>query len=128
LHDPGPQHAADRGEPAAVVKQRVHESSARVARRGVHDHVGRLVDHDDRGVLVEDAQRDRLGLGERGIGSGGSASIQSPSDTSWLAAARPPFQRTRSASIHRRTCERDSPTRLASAVSRRCPSSLSPTR
>src|SRR5262245_37264233 len=68
------------------------------------------------------------GSARAGIGSGGSASIQSPSETSWLAATDRPFQRTRPSSIQRRTCERDSPTRAASTVSRRWPSSLSPTR
>ena len=129
VHDPRPQHAADRREVAAVVQQRVHERSARVARRGMHDHVGRLVDHHDRRVLVEDAQRDRLGLRARGhrVGRLGVDPVALGRRAGSLPRARS-FQRTRSSSIQRRTCERDWPTRPASAVSRRCPSSLSPTR
>ena len=62
VHDAGPQHAADAGEIAAVVQQRVHERAARVTGRRMHDEPGGLVDHDQVGVLVEHDERDRLGL------------------------------------------------------------------
>ena len=41
-----------------------------MTRSRVHHQPWRLVDHDQRGVLVEDIERDRLGLGP-GRGGGG---------------------------------------------------------
>ena len=60
VHDAGPQLAADAGEIPAVVKQRVHERSTRVAGRRMHDQTRGLVDDDQVRVLVQDDERDRL--------------------------------------------------------------------
>ena len=54
VHDAGPQQAPDPREVAAVVEQGVHERAASVARRRVYDQARRLVEHEQRGVLVED--------------------------------------------------------------------------
>ena len=85
VHDPRAQHAADRGEPAAVVQQRVHERAARVAGRGVHDHV-RPPCRSRRSPRPRRGSRSGIASGSArgGIGSGGDASIQSPSATIWL--------------------------------------------
>ena len=76
----------------AVVQQRVDQRAAGVAGRRVHDHARRLVDHDQVGVLVEDVERDVLGLRRRrGAGSGTSTATTSPvrfTSSPWLA--RPP--------------------------------------
>ena len=47
---------------AAVGDQRVDERADGVAGGGVHDEACRLVDDDEVGVLVDDVERDRLGL------------------------------------------------------------------
>src|SRR6185437_4302403 len=68
MHDAGPRHPADAREAlAAMGDQRIDESSLPVAGAGVHDEAGRLVDHDQRVVLVEDVERDLLRT-ERGRG------------------------------------------------------------
>ena len=41
----------------------VHQRAALIARRGVDDEAGRLVEHDQVGVLVQD--HERYGLGQR---------------------------------------------------------------
>ncbi len=61
VHDAGPQHAADAGEVATMVQERVHQRAARMSRRGMHDETRRLVDHDQIRVLVENGERNRLG-------------------------------------------------------------------
>src|SRR2546421_2898495 len=43
------------------MKERVHERAARVSRRRVDDHPGRLVDDDDVVILINDGQRQPLG-------------------------------------------------------------------
>ena len=92
VHDPRAQHSADRGEPAAVVQQRVHERAARVARRGMHDHVGGFVDHDDRRILVENAQRDRFG--QRAAAGSARAASRRSSRQRLRAGSRTPRARS----------------------------------
>ena len=58
---PGPPDAADAGEArAAMRQQRVDQRAVRIAGRRVHDHPGRLVDHDQVRILEADIERDRL--------------------------------------------------------------------
>jgi hypothetical protein len=66
MDDAGPQHAADSGEIAAAVEQRVHERAAGMTGRRVDDEPGRLVDDDEILVLVQHRERDRLRLGGSG--------------------------------------------------------------
>ena len=59
---PLPGHPADaRQARAGVVQEGVDQGAALAAGRGMHRHAGRLVDHDQVGVLVEHSERDRLG-------------------------------------------------------------------
>ncbi len=62
VDDPGPQHAADAGEVADAVQQGVHQGSAGGAGTGMDDEPGRLVDHEQVRVLVDDVERDGLRL------------------------------------------------------------------
>ena len=71
VHDARPALAADAGQPrAAVGEERVDQGPVRVAGRRVDDQAGRLVEHDQLRVLVEDMQRHDLGLGPRRGGRG----------------------------------------------------------
>ncbi len=73
MNDAGPLDAADPGQAvAAMGDQRVDQRAAGMPRRRVHDEARRLVEHDQRIVLVDDVERDclgrglcRLGLGQR---------------------------------------------------------------
>ncbi len=59
VHDAGPRHAADaRQALAAMGDQRVDERAVRVARARMHDEPRRLVDDDQRVVLVDHVERD----------------------------------------------------------------------
>ena len=63
VNDPGPQRAAHRGQsghPAKAVQQRRHHRAAVRARARMDDHSGRLVDHGDIFVLVENIERNRF--------------------------------------------------------------------
>ena len=62
MDDARPQLAADAAQILDVVQQRVHQRARAVARRRMHDHARRLVEHDDVGVLVDDEERQRLRL------------------------------------------------------------------
>ena len=62
VNDAGAQHAADPGQVRHAGEQRVHQGAARRASAGVDDETGRLVEDQQRPVLVHDAQRDVLGL------------------------------------------------------------------
>ena len=63
VHDARPPHAADaRQAVAAMGDERVDERAARMPRRRMHDEPGRLVDHDEVVVLVDDRERNRLRL------------------------------------------------------------------
>ncbi len=62
VHDPRPALAPDAREVPDVVEQRVDEGSGRVAGRGMDHEAGRLVDGDQVFVLVEDRERNVLGL------------------------------------------------------------------
>ena len=68
VHDAGTKLAADSRQIAHVVEQGVDERARTVSRRGVHDEPRRLVDRDQVLVLVEDRQRDLLGLDRDGPG------------------------------------------------------------
>ena len=62
---PGPLLAADAAQIVDVVQQRVDQRAAGMAGRRVHDHAGRLVDDDEVAILVDDRERQRLGLAAR---------------------------------------------------------------
>jgi len=67
VHDPRTRHAADAREARArVVQQGVDQGAVLAARRRMDGHAGRLVDHDQIGVLEQHGERDRLGRGLRG--------------------------------------------------------------
>ena len=71
VDDPGPGHAANAAElAAAMVKQRVDQGVTLVAGSGMHDQSCRLVQHDQRIVLIQDVQRNilRMCLGRAGFG------------------------------------------------------------
>ena len=70
VHDAGPIGAADPGQRAEPMDERVHHRAVSRAGRGVHDHAGRLVDGEQVGVLIEDDQGERLGLGREPRGRG----------------------------------------------------------
>ena len=59
VHDAGPLDAADAGQAVAAMRdQRVDQRALGVAGGGMHDQAGRLVDHDERVVLVNNIERD----------------------------------------------------------------------
>ncbi len=58
MHDAGPRHI---GQARIVVQQRVHERAYRIAGARMHHQAGRLVHHQQVGVLVNDVERNRLG-------------------------------------------------------------------
>ena len=63
VHDPRPLNAADAGEAlAAMGDERVDQCAAVMAGGRMDDEPGRLVDHDELLVLMDDAERDRLAL------------------------------------------------------------------
>ncbi len=63
---PGRADAADAGETrAAMGDQRVDERAVRMAGARMHDEAGRLVDDDQRVVLVENVERDGFAFGLR---------------------------------------------------------------
>ena len=70
VHDARSQDAADAREVAHVVQQRIDQGAGAVAGRGVYDHARGLVDHEQVGVLVHDAEREILGLDVGGLGRG----------------------------------------------------------
>ena len=87
MDDARPRLAADAAQIRDVMEQRVDERARRVAGAGMHDHAGRLVQHGDVGVLVQDLERQRLrprGATERR--PAGSTVTRSPSCTARLGA------------------------------------------
>ena len=63
VDDAGPLDAADPGQAGAAMRdQRVHQGPGFVPGGGMHHEAGRLVEDDDIVVLVDDVERDRLGL------------------------------------------------------------------
>ena len=68
VHDPRPFDSPDDGEIAAVVQEGVHQGDAAGAGPGVDRESRRLVDDQEIGVLVEDRERQGLGLEMRRAG------------------------------------------------------------
>ncbi len=63
VDDAGPRDAADAGEArAAMGDERIDEGLVGVAGARMDDEAGRLVDDDERVVLIDDVERDRLAL------------------------------------------------------------------
>jgi hypothetical protein len=58
-----PFDAADAAEAPHVMEQRVDERAARVPGAGMDHQAGRLVDHHDVRIVVQDAERQRFGFG-----------------------------------------------------------------
>lgn len=59
VNNPRPAFAADTGQAVgAMSQQRVHQRSRRRARRGMHNHSRRFVDHKQIRVLMDNIQRD----------------------------------------------------------------------
>ena len=95
MHDARPLFAADAAQIVDVMEQRVDERAARVARGGMHDHPGRLVD-DDRG---RDPDRGSAAAAPRpaaaaSTGSGTSTTTVCPALTGWFGFAARPSTRT----------------------------------
>ena len=61
MHDPGTQLAADAAQVGHVMEERVDECAAAMAGSRMHHHSCRLVEHDDVGILEENAKRQILG-------------------------------------------------------------------
>ncbi len=59
VHDAGARHVDDVGH---MVQQRVQQGAAGMPGSRVHNQAGRLVDHQDLVVFIDDVQRDVLGL------------------------------------------------------------------
>ena len=73
MHDAGPRHAADAGEAgAAMGDQRVDQRAGGVAGARMHHEAGRLVDDDERVVLIDDVERNGLARAARRRGGGAS--------------------------------------------------------
>ena len=70
MHDAGPQLAADAAQVLDVVQERVDEGAVGVARGGMDDHAGGLVDDHEVRVVVEDFEWQRLGPRHRRGGRG----------------------------------------------------------
>ena len=61
VDDARPRDAADPGQPPrAMVEQRVDQGAVEIARGGMDDHAGGLVDDDQMIVLEDDVERDVL--------------------------------------------------------------------
>ena len=58
MHDAGPRHFLKR---RFVIQQGVEQGPSPVAAAGMHNQAGRLVEHDQRFVLMHDVERDRFG-------------------------------------------------------------------
>ncbi len=63
VDDAGAEVAADAGERVEAVEQGVDQGAGVDAGAGVDHHAGGLIDGDDGGVFVEDAERDVFGSG-----------------------------------------------------------------
>ena len=61
MDDPRPLLTADAAEIGDVMEKGIHQGSARVARRRMDNHTGRLVDDDEVLVLIENRQRQCFG-------------------------------------------------------------------
>ena len=62
MDDARPQHPADARQAAGAMRQeRVDQRAAGMARRRMDHEAGRLVEHQEMRVLVQDVERDRLG-------------------------------------------------------------------
>ena len=71
VNDARPGDPADaRQARAAMGEQRIDESPVHIAGPRMHDETGRLVDHDEGIVLIDNIERDRLRHGSRGRGLG----------------------------------------------------------
>src|SRR5258708_2842999 len=66
MHNPRAECVAALRQGLAAAEKRVHQRAARIAGPGVHSHAGWLVHGDYVFVLVEDLERNGLGLGGRG--------------------------------------------------------------
>ncbi len=62
MHQPRPPRFADRGQFGMCGEQPGGECPPPPARTGVHHHTGRLVDHEEMGVDMDDIERNLLGL------------------------------------------------------------------
>ena len=91
----------------AAFEKTLDERAVRVARRRVHDHAGRLVDHEQPLVLVDDAQRHLFVLSCEGSGAGASNSTVSPACSTWCFAAGRPSTSAAPASMARAAAERE---------------------
>ena len=120
--------AADAGQAGAAMRdQRIDQSAGGMTRGRMNDKPLRLVDHDDRVVLVDDVERDRLAL--RGGGSGGgSVTVTTSPDLTAAAGSRivRPAIFTWPARIKAFRCERESVAICAASTrSSRAPASSS---
>ena len=62
VHDARTLMAADAGKVRAMMKQRVHQSMRLVASAGMNHQPGRLIEHEQVVVFVENPERNFLGL------------------------------------------------------------------
>jgi hypothetical protein len=62
MNDPGSLYAPDGGEPGAVVKKGVDKCPPLTPGAGMNHQARRFVDHQEISVLIQDIERNRLGL------------------------------------------------------------------
>jgi hypothetical protein len=62
VDDAGAQLASNSAQIRDVMEEGVHERARCMPCAGMNDHSGRLVDHDDVGILIEDFQGRRFRL------------------------------------------------------------------
>jgi hypothetical protein len=68
MDDAGTSHAADPAEIGTMVEQCIDQRPRGMRRRGVDDHVGRFIDHDEILVLEHNIDGNVFGLGLSGLG------------------------------------------------------------
>ncbi len=125
VHDAGALFAPDaRQRIAAMRQQRVDQRAGRAARRGMDDHPGGLVDHDQVIILMRDDQRNGLGPRLDRLGRGqGDAVFLTLGDARLTSRAGPSGPLTAPSAISRARRDRDraasSGTAMASALSSR---------
>src|SRR5262249_25524797 len=89
VDDARPGHAADAGQSLHVVKERVDERPSCVACGRMDDEPGGLVEDEEIAVLVQDREREILGLGDRRLrrGNGDLERLPSLETERWTARA-----------------------------------------
>ena len=86
MNDAGALLATNAAKPGDVVEERVDEGAMVVTGRGMDDHSGRLIDHHQIRVIVQDRERERFGHRCRGR-HGGDLQLHAVADMHGMARA-----------------------------------------